>query len=170
MSEDLKIEESMPEQFVGPRKVFTVSISETLKTNGGNDVVEINYEGGFREIMSKKTFEIIVSDKPCDLTQLREKRIAPLIAQLMDVVAENDIKAADIETVKTRFEGELYNSFNRATHYLWTKDDASFAPGFNVVSDRSILEAHLVVRDASKNQNVTKPEGGEATPSQENKG
>ena len=149
-------------RFVGPRKVVAVAIDAEVKTPGGKEVVNIMYEGGFSERMPKSTFEVAVAEVPSDYNALRIRKFAPLLKDVIAVIVEHDIKAEEIEHLKQGIESELFNSFNRATHYLWTKDDKSFTPGANVVLERSLLEADVViksieVKEEKKDDTITKP-------------
>lgn len=133
-------------QFVGPRAVDYVTITE-VKTPAGNEVVEISYAGGFKEIMPKISFEELVTEAPTDWNALFATKMNILVRELIKVVVERDFKAVEIANLKISLENALNDSFNRATHYLWTKDDASFTPGYNVVLDRSLLEADQIIKE-----------------------
>ncbi len=153
--------------YVGPRAVDTVVIQD-VKTYGGNEVVMVNYEGGYQELMSKKTYELISSTEPTDFTTVRNKKFqamrdsfAEVVAEYFSVkidseesaklarknfmqkgianVSEFDIKTSEIEpffnSINAEVAGlingmmfELDNSFNRATNYLWVKNDSEFIP------------------------------------------
>jgi hypothetical protein len=142
------------EKFIGPRKIELIAETE-FKTHGGKDVVKVMYDGGFSEIMPKSECEFLQEDKATDYNQLRKKKMGRILEEVLTVIAEHDLKAADIEALKAGIENELYNSFNRATHFLWTKDDKSFIPGNNVVLERSLLEADLVLKTINKKDEST---------------
>ena len=142
------------ERFIGPRKV-EMAIATDYKTHAGNDVVEIRYAGGYRELMPKSEFEFLLTDKPTDWNDLRKRKLGRITKGLLAVLAEHDVKAQDIEAIKQSLETELYNSFNRVTHYLWTKDDKSFIPGNNVVMERSLLEADIVIKSIPTDEQST---------------
>lgn len=140
-------------RFIGPRAVAMVAEEAEIKTPAGADVVMVHYEGGFKEIMPKLSFEILVLDKPTDWNDLRERKLKEMQEAVLAVMAERDFKAGEIESFKVKLENSLLNSFNRATHFLWSKDDPSFVPGYNVVLDRSLLEAEMVLRTIPKVEN-----------------
>lgn len=165
MSTEIKDEGVNPEaekgQFIGPRKV-AMAVSTDHKTSGGNEVVEIHYEGGFKEMMPKNAFELMVTDKPSDWNALRDRKFKVILKELLTVVAEHDFKASDIEALNNAFANELFNGFNRATHYLWTKDDKSFIPGNNVVLERSLLEADMIIKSI-EDEPTDKPKSEETS-------
>lgn len=152
------------QQFIGPRRVIGVSVEESLLTNGGAEIVKVLYDGGHSEVMPAKSFAILVTNEPTDWTQLSQRRIADLTRKVLMVLAEHDLKAGEIANLTASVGNELHNSFNRATNYLWTKDDGLFTPGYNVVLDRSLLEADIIIKSIPQ-ADAKKPEateGGES--------
>jgi len=88
-------------QYVGPRGVMAVVI-EADKTYSGADVVTVNYDGGYSELMTKKTYELVATNEPSDFTAVRNKKfnamyneIYPLIAEyLLNITKSNEDKSA----------------------------------------------------------------------------
>lgn len=90
------------QKFVGPKRVETVVIDE-LKTFGKNDVVIVHYEGGTKELMPKRTFELVATEEPSDHTTVRSKKyneirklIYPILGEYVSHLGE------DIEERKER--------------------------------------------------------------------
>ena len=73
--------------YIGPRGVDFIVADET-KTFGGNEVVVVNYDGGYKEVMSKKTYELISTTEPGDLTITRNKKLGAISAELYPLIAE----------------------------------------------------------------------------------
>lgn len=188
--------------YVGPRGVQTVAIEE-MKTASGADVVTVYYDGGYSELMTKKTYELISSTKPTDFTAIRNKKfiemtkeLYPMIAEyityivsdmtpenkssarhiflnkVMSILTEYNISVAEVEPFLNPFLAEftglinsisfeIDNTFNRATNYLWTKNDKDFVPGTDMMSERTLLEAQKVNREIPiiiKEENKNEPE------------
>lgn len=144
VEEIVEIEEGA--QFIGPRKVEKV-VDEEFKTYGGNDTVTVHYSGGFSEFMPKLEFEAMVTNKPTDFTTLIGGKHKRILAELIAVLAEHDMKGGEIETITNGLSNELFNAFNKATHLLWTDgDNNNFTPGGNTVLERSLLEADKVIK------------------------
>lgn len=172
--------------YVGPRGVTHVVIDE-MKTYSGAEVVTVHYDGGYSELMTKKTYELVSTKEPSDYTAIRNvkyaamnKEIYPIIAEYVLAIAPNvgladakkdarhdflgkalammtefDIKVSEIESFLNPIIAELNgavnaigyemdNTFNRATNYLWTKNDGDFIPGTNMILERTLLEAKKV--------------------------
>lgn len=156
------------DRFVGPRKVEFVVVTED-KTHGGNEVVKITYDSGYEELMPKRAFENLVTDKPTDWNDLRGKNINGLVKELLAVIAEHHLKAEDVDVLKATLERELFNSFNRATHFLWTKDDKSFIPGTNTVLERTLIEADKIIKTIPQDEPKSEPKADESSSEAEDK-
>lgn len=88
------------EKYVGPRRVVMVSVEE-LKTYGGNDVVKVVYDGGYSEIMPKRTFEIVATTEPKDFNFVRDTKFAVLYKELYPIIsAVVAVTGEDIEVKK----------------------------------------------------------------------
>jgi len=149
-------EEANPvDRFIGPLKVLGTSVVEDATTHGGNEIVKVMYDGGHSETMPRASYEYLVTDKPTDYNELRDKTINAITIELLAVLAEHHFKAEYIQALKASVENELLNSFNRATHYLWTGDDKSFTPGINSVMERSLLDAHTIIKGIDDNGETT---------------
>ena len=134
-------------EFIGPRKV-THAVAEEFKTHGGNETVTVHYEGGHTEFMPKRDYEALLTEEPTDFTILGKTKQKMILLEVLAVLAEHDFKGEEIESFAVALQNELFNSFNKATHILWTKNPNSFTPGGNAVLDRSLLEADRLIREA----------------------
>lgn len=61
------------EKFIGPRKVENIQTLEVVSFTGG-EVYKVLYVGGDTEIMSQKTFDLVVTEEPSDYTSVRDKQ------------------------------------------------------------------------------------------------
>lgn len=140
------MESGNKKQFIGPLGIVGASLIET-KTAGGNDVVEVLYSRGTKDLMPKSSFDQLVTDKQTDWNDLRDRKFKAIISELVDVMVEFDIKSEDLEALFIKLKDHFTDIFNRATNFLWTGDDTQFIPGTNPSMERSILEAELIYRD-----------------------
>jgi hypothetical protein len=171
-------------KFIGPRMVTEVTVDEQVKTYGGNEVVVVNYDGGYKETMTKKTYDLLVSQEPSDFTKIREKKFKsiyedfyPMLCKFLSsvvktdeekkqarlsfiqdclaVFSEYDLKVSEVSPlldpvfsevniIINALANELDNYFNRATNFLWTRDDAQFVPGVNIMNERTMIEAKKI--------------------------
>ena len=139
----------MPEdkkQYIGPRLVESIK-EEEFKTNGGNPTITVTFDGGHKEFMPKKSFDLMVTETPSDFTQLRDAKLGTIIKEILAVVAEHDMQGDDIESLSNLLTNELMNSFNKATHILWKGESNSFNPGGNAVLEQNLLDADKIIRE-----------------------
>lgn len=100
----------MQEQYIGPKKVSVVVVDD-MKTYSGADVVVVHFENSEKKLMSKKTFEMVVTEKPTDYTSVRDKKLKalyketfPIIAEVVAVLGEDD---ATIQSKKTEVKQKI---------------------------------------------------------------
>lgn len=136
----------MPEKkFVGRREVASV-VHEEFKTPGGADVVRITFVDGFKELMPMKSYEALVSTQVSDDTELRKAKLKLITKDVLKVVAEHDLKLGEVDELNRQVGAAIFESANRATHFLWTDKDESYVPGFNSVLELSLLDVEEVLK------------------------
>lgn len=139
-------------RYLGPNKIGSVVVLDE-KTIGGNDIVQVNYEAPEldSERYTKAVFEQMVTNEPKDYNWLREHRYKKLILDLTTIALENDIRYADIKYVATELANKMDAAFERATNFLWTRNDKAWIPGINSLSDRTLMEADKILREIKSN-------------------
>jgi len=100
----------MQEQYIGPKKVAMLVVDD-MKTYSGADVINVHFEGGDKQLMSKRTFELVVTETPTDFTSVRDKKLKalyketfPIVAELVAVLGEDDVT---IESKKTEVKQKI---------------------------------------------------------------
>ena len=120
-------------KFIGDKKIKETR--ETAdKTPGGTAIVEVEYEDGQVEKFSQLTYDLVASDKSCDATSLREKRVQPVVATVLAILREYGIKVGDTPYFAALLNLSLNNNVEEATKILWatvmpkpqTLDDVDF--------------------------------------------
>lgn len=132
-------------QFIGPRQIKEIVKDDSFKTYGGNDVFKVVFEGDYEELMTQKDLDVLKTEEPLDFTALNKRKIGAITKEVLEVLAEWNLKGDDVESLTNSIANEMFNSFNKATHYLWTGSLNSFTPGSNSVLERSLLEAHKII-------------------------
>ena len=134
-------------KYVGPNEITGVVILDE-KTPKGGEMVKVLYKDERlpSETMPKTAFEVLVSDEPRDWNHVRETRYKKLILEITELFLEHGVLYSDnshvLDTVKKKVEA----AYDRATNYLWTKDDPQFVPGYHPLAFRSILDADKILR------------------------
>lgn len=103
--------------YVGPRGVDHVVIDD-MKTYSGAEVVVVHYDGGFHELMSKKTYELISSTEPGNFTAIRNKKIAAILKEMYPILVEylSSINGT-VDEVKQARTSFLQKSISMITEY-----------------------------------------------------
>lgn len=150
----------MPEdkkQYIGSRLVESIK-EEEFKTHGGNPTITVTFNGGHTHFMPKKAFDLMVTDKPNDATNLRDTKLAIITKELLSVITEHDLQGEEIEKLSTLLTNELMNSFNKATHILWKGESNSFTPTVNCVLEQNLIDADKIIRETSDGKPELKKE------------
>ena len=99
----------------GPNKIVN------SKEIGKN--IELEYQSGEKEIVSKKLYTAGVTEKVSDLTSLRERRMKPVLESILSVLLDYDIKPFEpmneidfiLSGIKTSYEA----NFRKADEKKW---------------------------------------------------
>jgi len=194
MTEETKLEEVC---YVGPRKVKSLEVQD-VKTYKDTPVFKVIYEGGFNQLLTQKTFNIVKTSEPKDFNYIRDtkfeslfKEIYPLVGkhfltygddmtveqkaesrkeilkEMITLVCEYDLTVTEIENVLQTLISEannlfsalgyqIDNAYDRASNYLWSKDDTTFVPGYDQSNDLTLIQAKVVL-DSIPQPQVTEP-------------
>lgn len=131
-------------KFVGPRKIASVEVLEQ-KTLAGKSVVSVKYEGDYDEKLTLKTLILSVTDDAKDFNSLREKKFMAILPELMQILAEYDIKVYEVDALFRDAANTLTQSFNRALSFLWYGSPKNFVVGSDPVDHFTLLEAQEVI-------------------------
>lgn len=97
-------------QYIGEKEIRLIEDTEE-KTSGGYDIKKITYKDNSVEYFSAIMFNKIVSDKPCDLSQLRDKRVAPVVEIILAVLRDWGLKVGELQYFSALLTKSLeYNS------------------------------------------------------------
>lgn len=143
------------DQYIGPNKVVGL-VKEEFITPAGNEVVMVQYQGEHPpELMSKKSFDLLVTPAPSDYTDLRARKFEKMLPDIITVLTEFDLKFDEIKPLFEHIAESLQNAFDKANNWLWTHDDRQWVPGMNSLNQRTLLEAEKVL--SSMNDGKSKP-------------
>ena len=131
----------MSKQYIGNRKVKSVKETQN-KTAGGINILEVHFEDRI-EKFSKLMFDNIVSEKPCNLTELRDKRVDPVVQIVLAVLREWGIKVGELDNIMLKVNQSLNYNNNQALLKLlgqWMPDPKS-------LDDVDLLTLDDILRD-----------------------
>lgn len=101
--------------YIGQKKI------KEFKEEG--EIVKITYEDNTTGILTKKMFEIVKSEETCDLTQLRDKRVEPIVKEVLEVLRDWGIRASELPYFFTKINESLVYNEDQAILGLWQKEN-----------------------------------------------
>lgn len=142
----------MEKQFIGQNEIMGVE-KQDYTTPLGGEVLKVLYTNGSSEITSKRAFDVEVSKEPMTAEHAQMQRLNSMILAVMEVIAEYDLKGGDAQPFVNKLSFMIQDAFDRASNYLWSKNDLEYAPGDSPLRYRSILEAHKIIKSIPDTEN-----------------
>lgn len=130
-------------QFIGAEKIFETEVADQ-KTAAGAEIVKVKFENGKVEHFSKSMFDAIVSDKSCDASELREKRVKPVVQMLLAVLEEWGVKVGELPYISTLLNTSL--EYNKDQAYIKLLE--RYMPKPNSLDDVDLVTIDRILKDA----------------------
>ena len=119
MTESMTDYSQFKDRFIGPKKVeFAELTGET--TELGSALVKVMFADGTVEQFSSVMFEHIVSEEACDLSELRDKRIKPIVGAMLELLREWGIRVGETGYLSVLLNQSLDFNRNEAEKMLWS--------------------------------------------------
>ena len=87
-------------QFIGPKSIASANYTGD-KTSSGVELVKVNYEDESIEYLSSLMFEETISKEKCTETDLRDKRIAPIVQGCLKIMRDWGLKSGETPYMST---------------------------------------------------------------------
>ena len=137
----------MPDKYIGEKKVANI-IDSGAKTHGGIPVMIVLYEDNSKELFSSWMIDKIVSETSCDLTALREKRLTPVVEQILNLLRDWGVKFNELPYMSMSLNQSLDFNHKEALIKLWrawgpkllSPDDVDLITVDNVLRSQTIEE------------------------------
>jgi hypothetical protein len=137
-------------KYIGKKKIKATEISKR-KTFLGKEVTLLIYEDETKEELPSEQLCLQVTLEPCDLTNLREKAIVPVVEKILAILLEAEIKVIDIEYMTQKIIMSVRDHIDRANKKLWGRE----------YYDQTLYDVHKVLTQKNElptqNKNI---EGG----------
>ena len=143
----------MPDQYIGEKKVANIIDSGT-KTHGDVPVVAVIYEDGSKELISSLMIDKIVSDVACDLTVLREKRLTPIVEQILNLLRDWGVKFNELPYMSILLNQSLDFNQKEALIRLW----AAWGPRLLSPEDVDLITVDNVLRSQTVDEAINNPD------------
>lgn len=125
------------EKYLGNKKVL--SVNETGDTTPlGSKIYEVNLEDGSIEVVTEKILNYVVDTKECDLTELRRRRVEPVVKEMLVLLREANMKIGDLDYLLSLFTESINQNNNEASNKLWNVKDGG---------ERTFLQIDKVLED-----------------------
>jgi len=132
-------------QFIGKKKVKSVEETQD-KTGGGISIMKVIYDDGSIEHLSKLMLDKVLSSKVCDETELRDKRIQPVVATVLTILREWGVKTGELQYLSSLLNSSLDYNSNQALLKLVSK----WMPKPNSLDDVSLITIDRILKDDRK--------------------
>lgn len=109
-------------QYIGPDLIKGLTYIQE-KTYLGNLKVKIIYESSEEEL-PLEVLKAIVTKEESDFTQLREKRVEPIVEKILLVLVESEAVVKDIQyAINTKLPLSIKDSISKANAEMWGKPE-----------------------------------------------
>lgn len=133
--------------YIGQKQIKETKTLEE-KTPSGGEIVEVEYESGEKETFSKMMFDEIKSETSCDLTELRDKRVRPIVASVLLIFREWGIKVSETQYFSALLNQSLNHNKEEAEKELWKK----WKPTLQSLDDVDYVVMDLVLKSIRKGE------------------
>lgn len=99
--------------FIGKKQVLEHSVSDE-KTAAGNEIIIVKYKDETVEHLSKTMYDAVVSPTVSDDTQLRDRRIKPVVEMVLSIMREWGIKTGELQYFSILLNSSLDYNTNQA--------------------------------------------------------
>lgn len=108
-------------KYFGPRKIKNV-VESKEKTYLGKIKLILSFEDGSEETYPLEVVEGLISETSIDLSELRDRRVKPVIEKLLVVLLESELTKEDlIYATGIKFTESLKGCEEKANEILWGK-------------------------------------------------
>ena len=108
--------------YIGLNKIESAAVSEH-KTPNGAEIILFTFEDKTTSLIPKVMAEKIVTEEAVDLTALRDNRMKPICAKILEVLSEYDIKTKEWDYASAIVGGSLFEAYNLAEAKLWGTEE-----------------------------------------------
>lgn len=131
--------------FIGEKEIESIKKTKEV-TLGGNPIVEVKFKDGYVQHLSQQMYDKIVSEEKCDLTQLREKRVTPVLELILAVLRDWGITTGELPYLSLKLNQSLDYNSNQALLKLVSK----YMPMPKSLDDIDYITVDRILKDESK--------------------
>lgn len=137
--------------FIGKKQILETSVSEE-KTAADNDIIIVKYKDETVEHLSKTMFDAVVSPTVGDDTQLRDRRIKPVVEMVLSIMREWGIKTGELQYFSVLLNSSLDHNTNQALLKLVSQ----YMPAPLSLDDVDLITVDRILKALSKPEEAKK--------------
>jgi len=137
-------------------KTFYGPLQVEFATDIDGNMVEIQCVGGQKEVVTKKTFALSITQDKKDYNYLQEVKIKAIMEEIMAVILSYDVKMYEVNALLSAIGKNIKERYTRAINYLWTGDDKNHVAGSDPTDYFSVLEAEKIITKIPPKANEVK--------------
>lgn len=107
-------------KYIGEKKIKRVTETDE-QTSGGFKLVEVEFQHGMIERFSSLLLDKIITDQVCDASKLRDLRIHPVVAIVLQVLRDWGLKMSELPYFSTVLNQSLDYNHKQALNTLWSQ-------------------------------------------------
>ena len=132
-------------KFFGPDKIVKITKLKG-KTSLGDDAYRIDFENeGDYDTVTEKSLKDFTCEEFVDASAFIQMRVELMAPAFQRLFLGFGIRRNEIELFTKFLSMNLNNSFDTSLDYLWTGNRKTFIPGMDVLHERNIIEADLIL-------------------------
>lgn len=132
-------------KFLGDKEIVSTE-DVGHKTPIGSKVIKVSFLNGEYTFTTEQALELFSSEKRIEPTEFRKVKEKIIGEKLLAILMEyGGVNYGDITSLLQSLSDKMNAAFSRAEHFLWTKNDKTFIPGYNSLDERSLIEADFVL-------------------------
>lgn len=109
-------------KYVGDKEVLAVEVCEESTPLLGK-IVNVKFADGSSQVLTEKMYQNVVSDTPCDLSALRDKRVTPIVKEILVLLRESNLRIDEVDYMCALLVSSINKSSEDASNKLWNVKD-----------------------------------------------
>ena len=131
--------------YIGNKKIKSSEVSNE-KTIAGNSIMKVIYEDESIEFLSSLMFDKVASKDKCDLSELRDKRVLPVVEMTLALLREWGINTGELQY----FSALLNKSLDFNTSQAYIKLISKYMPKPISLDDVDFITIDRVLREKNE--------------------
>jgi len=117
---DEELNKNELKQFIGSKRIL--GIIPSGKISVGGEIVEVKFLDGSSERMTKLMFDSIVSETETNLTLLRDKRLYPVVKEMLTLLLKWGVKIGETDYLFNITIESINRNIKKGEEKLWRKE------------------------------------------------